>query len=330
MNETSFTVAPAEDITRLDLFLARHTGLSRAAIRRLIEEGQVRIDGRIGRKGATVLPGQRVQLAQPVSDPKSTPPIPQPELPLSVLYQDAQLVVVSKLPGCATHPLRPGERGSLASALVARFPECATASPEAREGGVCHRLDTFTSGAVIAARTAAAWDAIRSLFRDGLVKKTYLAAVCGEPAQDVFEVTQPLLPSPGPDRRRRMIAAETPAQVYHPDALDAQTRFEVVARGDGVALLRAYTQTGRRHQVRAHLAYLGLPLLGDELYGAPPAETLSAADLEGYFLHADSLRFPALEKGAIPHASKLITVTAPLPPQRQNLVERLFPSYRGV
>lgn len=329
MNETSFTVTPAEEIIRLDLFLARHTGLSRAAIRRLIEEGQVRVDGRIGRKGTTVLPGQRVQLAQPASDPRSTPPVAQPELPLSVLYQDAQLVVVNKLPGCATHPLRPGERGSLASALVARFPECARVSPEAREGGVCHRLDTFTSGAVIAARTAPAWNAVRTLFREGQVKKTYLAVVCGEPAQDAFEVTQPLLPAPGPERRQRMIAAETPAQVYHPDALDAQTRFEVLARGDGVALLRAHTETGRRHQVRAHLAYLGLPLLGDELYGAPPAETLAAADLEGYFLHADTLRFPALDRAAVP-GSKLITVTAPLPPPRQGLVERLFPRYRGA
>jgi 23S rRNA pseudouridine1911/1915/1917 synthase len=239
-------------------------------------------------------------------------------------------LVVNKLPGCATHPLRPGERGSLASALVARFPECSRASPEAREGGVCHRLDTFTSGAVIAARTPAAWQAMRALFRDGLVKKTYLAVVCGEPAQDVFEVTQPLLPAPGPERRRRMIAAETPAQVYHPDALDAQTRFEVLARGEGVALLRAQTETGRRHQVRAHLAYLSLPLLGDELYGAPAAATLAAADLQGYFLHADTVAFPALDAAARPQPQGRIHVTAPLPPQRQSLIERLFPRYRGA
>lgn len=330
MNDTSFTVNPSEEITRLDLFLARQTGLSRAAIRRLIEEGQVRVDGRIGRKGATVLPGQKVQLAQPASDPKNTPPVPQPELPLSVLHQDPQLVVVNKLPGCATHPLRPGERGSLASALVARFPECASASPEAREGGVCHRLDTFTSGAVIAARSKEAWTTMRRLFREGWVKKTYLAVVCGEPAQDRFEVTLPLLPAPGQDRRRRMIVAETPAQVYHPEALDAQTEFVVLARGDGVALIRAQTESGRRHQVRAHLASVGLPILGDELYGAPPAETLSAADLEGYFLHADSVSFPALDRSGQPHANQRTTVNAPLPAQRQNLVDRLFPRRGGA
>lgn len=326
MTETQFTVAAHEETMRLDLYLARNTGLSRAAVVRLIEEGQVRIDGRISRKGAMVQPGQRVQLAQAPSDPRSTPPVPQPELPLSVLYQDAQLVIVNKLPGCATHPLRPGERGTLASALVARFPECAKASPEAREGGVCHRLDTYTSGAVIAARSPAAWQAVRALFRDGQVEKTYLAVVCGEPAQDEFEVTQPLLPAPGTDRHRRVIAAETPEQIYHPDALDAHTRFSVLRRGDGVALVRAHTETGRRHQVRAHLAYVGLPLLGDELYGAPPASTFSAADLQGYFLHAERVSLPVLDSRAVPASGgKRLRVEAPLPTQRQSLIERLFP-----
>ncbi|MBL9005308.1 MAG: RluA family pseudouridine synthase [Myxococcales bacterium] len=326
MTETQFTVAAHEEIMRLDQYLVRHTGLSRAAVVRLIEEGQVRIDGRVGRKGAMVQPGQRVQLAQPASDPRGTPPVPQPELALSVLYQDALIVVVNKLPGCATHPLRPGERGTLASALVARFPECAQASPEAREGGVCHRLDTYTSGAVIAARSSAAWHAVRTLFREGQVEKTYLAVVCGEPAQDEFEVTQPLLPAPGTDRHRRVIAAETPEQVYHPDALDAQTRFTVLRRGDGVALLRAHTATGRRHQVRAHLSCVGLPLLGDELYGAPPASTLAAADLQGYFLHADRVRLPKLDARAVPVAGGArLSVEAPLPAQRQSLIERLFP-----
>lgn len=326
MTETLFTVAAHEEIMRLDLYLARTTGLSRAAVVRLIEEGQVRIDGRVGRKGVMVAPGQRVQLAQAPSDPRSTPPVPQPELPLSVLYQDAHLVLVNKLPGCATHPLRPQERGSLASALVARFPECAKASPEAREGGVCHRLDTYTSGVVIAARSLAAWQTVRALFRDGQIEKRYLAVVCGEPAQDFFEVSQPLLPAPGPDRHRRVIAAETPEQIYHPDALDAQTQFTVLRRGDGVALVQARTATGRRHQVRAHLAYLGLPLLGDELYGAPAAATFSAADLQGYFLHADRVTLPKLDSRAQPvtNAAKL-TVEAPLPTQRQNLIERLFP-----
>lgn len=319
MNETAFTVDTAEEATRLDLYLARHTGLSRAAIVRLIDGGQVRVDGRIGRKGVSVMPGQRVQLAQPASDPRTTPPQAQPELPLLVLFEDADLVIASKPAGWPTHPLRAGEKGTLASALVARYPECAGASPEAREGGVCHRLDTFTSGAVIAARNTAAWQAVRNLFRDGRIDKEYLALVCGEPSQDTFDVTQPILPAPGRDRHRRVIAAETPEQVYHPEALDAETHFAVERRGDGVALMRATTHSGRRHQVRAHLAYLGLPLLGDEQYGAPPASALSAADLDGYFLHAARVRFPH------PSGSgATVDVQAPLPHNRQQIVQRLF------
>lgn len=309
---TEFTVSH-EDVRRLDQFVAGRTGLSRHAARRLIEEGQVRVEGRVWRKpGMMLLPGQRVELSAPPQDPRKTPPVAQPELPLEVLYEDGDFVIVNKPAGWPTHPLRPGERGTLASALVARYPECVAANPEAREGGLGQRLDLYTSGAIVAARNAAAFSALREHLQNGRVEKEYLALVVGIPEAEELEVTLPILPAPGLDKRRRLITATTPEQVYHPDALDAQTRFVVLKRGAEYTLLRAEAQTGRRHQVRAHLAYLGLPLVGDTLYGAPPCEALG----EGYFLHASRIAFPALS------GRKTIVATAPLPAEREKLLAR--------
>lgn len=305
---TEFRFSEHEPPSRLDLFLAGRTGLSRHAARQLIEEGAVRVAGRVVRKAGLFLSaGQLVTLAAPAQDPRTTPPWPQPELPLDVLYLDADMLVLNKPAGWTCHPLRPGERNSLASALVARHPECATASPDAREGGLCQRLDQYTSGAITAARNGAAWEAMRQHFRQGRVEKEYLALVVGVAKSDTMEVDAPILPAPGPDRHKRLIAATTPEQIYHPEALDAATQFFVLSRGPRHTLLRAKTTTGRRHQVRAHLSYLGLPLLGDTLYGAPPPIS-SSPSLEGYFLHAARIRFPGVQG--------MIDVEAPLPKER--------------
>lgn len=328
----TFVVEPAEQSCRLDIFIAERTGLSRGAALRLFTGRQVLLDGRVGKKGEVLAAGQRVELRGPPLDPQTTPPQPQPELPLTVLYQDAAVIVLNKPPGMPCHPLRPGELGTVANALVARYPECAGASDNPREGGLGHRLDTFTTGALAAARTPAAWQALRAAFSAGQVDKEYLALVAGVPAEDEFELALPLLSGGGPDGHRRVLVATTPDEMYRKGAQDAYTRFVVLSRGRHFTLLQAQAQTGRRHQIRAHLAHLGLPLVGDELYGGPrpqdagpldladAAATLAAAP--GYFLHAARLRFPALSPSASPGAR--ISVEAPLPAARQLLLAALL------
>jgi 23S rRNA pseudouridine1911/1915/1917 synthase len=326
----TFVVDSAAASHRLDHFVAERTGLSRGAAMRLIAEGLVLLDGRVGKKGATLLAGQTVAFKAPPLDPQTTPPDPQPELPLTVLYEDAAVVVVNKPAGLACHPLRAGERDTVANALVARYPECATASDTAREGGLCHRLDTFTTGALLAARTPAAWRALRAAFSAGQIDKEYLALVAGVPADDEFDLALPLLGGAGPEGHRRVMVAATPDQMYSKGALDAYTRFAVLKRGRRFTLLKASAQTGRRHQIRAHLAHLGLPLVGDELYGGPQPQELGPLDLadpqatllaaRGYFLHAARLTFAALGSAT----GSPIVVEAPLPPARQLLLTALL------
>jgi 23S rRNA pseudouridine1911/1915/1917 synthase len=308
----TFVVDSSAVQLRLDSFVAEHSGVSRGVAMRLIADGLVQVDGRIGKKGAALLAGQTVTVTSEAQDDQSTPPVPQPELPLTVLYEDADVVVVSKPQGMACHPLRAGELGTVASAVVARYPECGEAAQPVREGGVCHRLDTDTSGALIFARTKDAWQKLRSDFAEGLIEKEYLALVVGTPSDDEFDVTLPLLTGRGGSPK--MMVATTPEQIYHPAALDAHTCFFVVQRGPAHTLLRVVARTGRRHQIRVHLAHLGLPIVGDPLYGQ--------GEPGGQFLHASRLRF-----GSPSDPSKRITIEAPLGADRATLLAELLPPH---
>src|SRR5262249_43645777 len=149
-----------------DQFLARHLGCGRKQARGLIAAGTVRVDGRRLPPGAQLEPGQTVEHQLAADWSKKRAPEPEPQLPLTVLYRHPSLLALLKPAGVPSHPLRPGERGTLANALVARHPECAAASDDPREGGLAHRLDIDTSGAMVAARTRPAWLALRRLFRE--------------------------------------------------------------------------------------------------------------------------------------------------------------------
>ncbi|MCS6912384.1 MAG: RluA family pseudouridine synthase [Myxococcales bacterium] len=324
--ERVFTVRQEEAGQRLDGFLARQTGRSRAAVVRLIASGQVRVGGRLARKGLLLAAGDRVELAHMPADDLVVPPVPQPELPLQVLYEDAAVVAINKPVGLPSHPLRAGERGTVASALVARYPECASASQHPREGGLCHRLDTFTSGVLLAARTRDAWTALRRAFQQGEIDKEYLALVQGEPLGERGRIDLPLGPAPG-GGRVQVLPRE---RAYDAGALEAHTEFAVERRGRGVTLLKVHIGVGRRHQIRAHLAYLGLPLYGDLLYGGSrlspelagqltPAEY---ADAQGPFLHAARLALVS------PAHGQRVVVEAALPPGRQRLLDLLLPGPR--
>ncbi|MGZ3442698.1 MAG: RluA family pseudouridine synthase [Polyangia bacterium] len=292
----ALTVADTDDGARLDQWLARALDCSRKEAQRLIDDGGVRVDGARAAKGMRVAAGAEVRVAHAPPRDEDKRPAPEPDAPLVVLHVDDAIVAVAKPAGIPTHPLRAGERGTLANALVARFAECALVADDAREGGVAHRLDTETSGVVIAARTRAAWQALRRAFGDGAVHKEYLALVAGAPPPH-GSIDLPLAHA----GRRIRIAGDRDL-----DALSATTDYETLARGDGVALVRARSSSGRMHQIRVHLAHLGHPLVGDALYGGPPP----VAGTRGHFLHAAAIDFPHPSTGA------RTRIEAPLPADR--------------
>jgi 23S rRNA pseudouridine1911/1915/1917 synthase len=303
-------VAEEDSGTRLDVFLVRRVeGMSRAKARRMIEEGSVRVNGRRARKGSRVAGGERVQLdAMPV--PTDFPAELDFDLPLVVRYEDAHFVVADKPAGVPAHPLRPGERGTLAGALVARYPEMAHVGYAQREPGIVHRLDNETSGLLIAARSTRAFDALRALLVDGRIDKRYLALVVGEPGVRVIDA--PIAPHPSDPRR--VYACLDPLDKRRGKAREATTEILRAERiGPDHTLLEVRASVALRHQIRAHLAAIGHPLVGDWLYGGPTIQGLPR-----HFLHAARLAFDhPLERG------EHVDVSSPLPAELAALLERM-------
>jgi 23S rRNA pseudouridine1911/1915/1917 synthase len=293
---------------RLDAFLARRgQAPSVAAARRLLAAGGVRVNGRPARKGDHLLRGAVVELRLAAAPAAGV--VPTAGAPLAVLYEDEHLVAVDKPAGVPSHPLGAGETGTLASALVARFPECAAASPDVREGGLAHRLDVGTSGVLIAARSRAVWSGLRrALGAEGGSEKRYLAEVVGSPgAPEGEDAREPLVveaPLGRVGRRAGRVRVGAGRGL-----LAARTEVRVLERRGDTSLVEARLSAGRPHQVRAHLAHLGAPVLGDATYGDARARQLAEARaVVGFRLHAAAVRF------VHPVTGRPLEVEAPPPP----------------
>lgn len=284
---------------RLDVVLVSHVEtLSRAKARRLTEEGEVRVNGRRARKGSTVSVGDRV-VVQELPPPSEFDAAAAPDLPLSVVYEDARVVVADKPAGVPSHPLRPDEKSTMAGALVARYPEMAGVGYARREPGIVHRLDTDTSGLIVAARDAAAFEALRDALRAGRFDKHYLALCAGRLGAPGI-VDFPIAAKPGDPRR--VVACMLESEVARLKPQPAETELLSAEPAGEMTLVEVRARTARRHQIRAHLAAMGHPLAGDELYGGP-----AVAGLGRHFLHASSLRFPH------PDGDREVQAQAPLP-----------------
>jgi 23S rRNA pseudouridine1911/1915/1917 synthase len=283
---------------RLDRFVCQQRpSLGRAAARRLIDAGQVRINGRRAAAGQRLCAGDRVALA---SVPASAAAVPDSSLPLAVVYEDAWLVVVDKPAGVPAHPLRAGERGTIASALLARYPELATIGYSAREPGIVHRLDTHTSGLMLAARDAQTFAALRAQLERGAIDKRYLALCAGQP--EAPAVHEAWLSARG----KRATVRLSPFAGAQP----VQTELLQTSPIDSASLVGVRVSRARRHQIRAHLAALGHPIAGDALYGGA-----ALPGLERHFLHASELHLQH------PHSGETLALCAPLPAELQALLD---------
>lgn len=248
-------------------------GLSRRLVQRLFDEGSIRLNGRIGRKGERLVAGDRVEL------PEIAALAPEPALPLDVLYEDAFVVAIDKPGGVRGHALDPRQTGTVAGALLARYPEVATVGGPLA-AGLVHRLDTGTSGVLLAARSVAAWDDWRAAFRRHDVIKRYVAIVEGTAAPTVIDVAL----AHDPSDRRRMRPARPGDRAW-----PASTRIVGVVSHGARSTVEVEIRTGVTHQVRAHLALAGHPIVGDVLYGAQSAEL----PMGRHALHAAALARPA-------------------------------------
>jgi 23S rRNA pseudouridine1911/1915/1917 synthase len=301
------------DGVRLDKALAQLLPeLSRARVKRAIELGAVRVNGRRLPKGGTLAKGDaiRIDIAQVVE----TPALPAPEAPLKVVFETDRVLVVDKPPGQATAPLRPGEQGTLVNAVLGRYPELVPADADtfvghsARDPGILHRLDTETSGAVVVARTSAAFEELKHALRDGKLDKRYLLLCASEGLPDEGTIEFPL--ANHPKDQRRVYACVHPRDVERYEPRPAATRYRVVQRAGAWALVEARVGKALRHQIRAHFAAIEHPLAGDELYGGPVIRALGR-----HALHAARVTWPG--SAEVP----AFDVVVPLPKDMAALIE---------
>jgi 23S rRNA pseudouridine1911/1915/1917 synthase len=267
-------IAADEDAgQRLDAFLAaRGVTPSRAAAQRLIEGGAVTVDGRQRPKNHRVAAGERITVAPADEAPAETVSVPRVE----VVYEDEYLLVVDKPAGLVTHPA-PGHRGStLAEALAGRV----AGGADPARAGIVHRLDRDTSGLLVVARTDEAYLQLQRMMRGREITREYLALVSGHPDAESGTIDAPI----GRDRARRTVMSTRTDR-----ARGAVTHFEVLERLPRTALLTVTLETGRTHQIRAHLAAIGHPVCGDGAYGG--ANCGLRLGLERQFLHARKLMF---------------------------------------
>ncbi len=306
----SLTVTASSDDAgrRLDQVVTAHLpDLSRSQVQRLIRDGAITIGGRAAKTGAIVTPGMTIAIVLP----EPAPGTPEPEaLPLRILYDDADLVVVDKPSGMVVHPAAGHAAGTLVNALLHHVKGLSGIGGTQRPG-IVHRLDKGTSGVMVIAKHDRAHRALAQQFHDRLVDKEYVALVWGGPAVGrTFE--QPL--GRDPKHRQRISSRARHAR-------DAKTVIAGVEPLNGVSLVRVQIHTGRTHQIRVHLSEAGFPVVGDDLYGGArrrlPTTLAAVARLDRPFLHASRLSFTH------PTDGRRLTFEAPLPEDLQQIIDTL-------
>ncbi|MEI8372004.1 MAG: RluA family pseudouridine synthase [Planctomycetota bacterium] len=313
----AFIVDESEAGQRLDVLLSLHfQSYSRGHLRRMILAGGVQVDDHGGKPAYRVHVGQRVRVVLP-EIPRQAP---RPEdIPLEILFEDEDLVVVNKPPGMVVHPARGHWSGTLVSALQFHFGPSLSSSGGPLRPGIVHRLDRDTSGAILVARHDQAHSRLALQFQSRSIEKEYFAIVVGKPEMDSDIIDRSI--AVHPTHREKMTTVRDDEE-----GRTAQTFYSVAERFRGFATVRAMPKTGRTHQIRVHLAYVGLPVLCDRAYGhraeltrgelsGEPGDTTVILNRQA--LHARRLRFEH------PRSGESMEIVAPLPADLEAVLSEL-------
>ena len=294
------TAATEHAGVRLDAFLSADGALTRSQAARLIAEGRVRVNGKPAANSARLSGGETVTVDVPQLRETALPP---QDIPLDVVYEDDDVIVVNKPTGLVVHPAPGHPDGTLVNALLHHCGDSLSGIGGEKRPGIVHRIDRDTSGLIIAAKNDAAHLALSAQLKDHSLSRTYECLVTGNMKQDSGTVDAPIGRSSA-DRKKMAVV---------PTGRRAVTHWEVVARYPGVTHLRCRLETGRTHQIRVHMAYIGHPILGDTVYGAKKP----VPGLTGQCLHATGLRF------VHPRTGEPVELHCPLPPEFTAMLQKL-------
>ena len=286
---------------RLDAFLASSLdGLTRSQAARLIESGEVAVNGKTAGKSYKLAGGEDIAVTLP--EPEPVEAVPQ-DIPLDVVYEDADVIVVNKPSGMVVHPAPGHPDGTLVNALLYHCAGTLSGVGGALRPGIVHRIDRDTSGLIIAAKNDAAHQYLSAQLADHTLARTYECIVVGSLREDRGTVDAPIARHPA-DRKRMAVVA---------GGREAVTHWEVIARYPGYTHVRCRLETGRTHQIRVHMAYIGHPILGDTVYGAKK----EVPGLTGQCLHAVGLRF------LHPRTHEVVELSCPLPEEFTRMLQKI-------
>ena len=287
---------------RLDAFVARSAeNLSRSAVQKLLDEGCILVNGCPGKKNHKLTPGDRVEVSVP--EPKEVDIAPK-EMPLDIVYEDDDVLVLNKPKGLVVHPAAGHQDDTLVNGLLYAMGDSLSGINGELRPGIVHRIDKDTSGLLAVAKNDLAHTVLASQLKDHTMARTYEAIVCGSFREDSGTVDAPIGRHPT-DRKKMTVTAR--------NSREAVTHWEVVARYRGYTHVRCRLETGRTHQIRVHMAHIGHPILGDMVYGHKKPEL----GQDSQCLHAGLLCFRH------PRDGRPVVVQAELPEYFRQVLEKL-------
>lgn len=306
MDRRTLQVNPGDAGRRVDVYLASAVeGLTRSAAARLLEQGRVSCAGKALAKNFRLAGGEVLQVELPAPE---APDVEPEDIPLDVVYEDGDVIVVNKPKGLVVHPAPGHPDGTLVNALLHHCAGSLSGIGGVLRPGIVHRIDRDTSGLIIAAKNDFAHRKLAAQLADHTLARTYECIVTGNLREDSGTVDAPIGRHPTNRKKMAVVAG----------GRSAVTHWEVINRYGGFTHVRCRLETGRTHQIRVHMAYLGHPILGDTVYGSKKP----VPGLTGQCLHAVGLRF------VHPRTGKMVELCCPLPEEFQNQL-RILETKRG-